>query len=81
MASRWAGVTPIFAFWRSTHALPTALLFVRIRKVAGWLLVPYLLWLAFAAVLCWQIWQLNPDGAPVQPTSSVVELTMPSKQD
>ncbi len=62
-------------------ALPTALLFVRIRKVAGWLLVPYLLWLAFAAVLCWQIWQLNPDGAPVQPTSSVVELTMPSKQD
>ncbi|MEM7361132.1 MAG: TspO/MBR family protein [Pseudomonadota bacterium] len=34
--------------------------FWRINKVAGALLVPYLLWVSFAAVLNYTVWQLNP---------------------
>ena len=34
--------------------------FWRIRPLAGLLLVPYLLWVGFAAVLNYSIWQLNP---------------------
>jgi benzodiazapine receptor len=28
-------------------------------KIAGWLLVPYLAWVTFAAVLNFAIWRLN----------------------
>lgn len=34
--------------------------FFRVRILAGWLLVPYLMWVSFAAVLNLVIWQLNP---------------------
>ena len=40
--------------------LITALRFGRIRKPAGYLLVPYLLWVAFAGYLNLGIYQLNP---------------------
>jgi tryptophan-rich sensory protein len=33
--------------------------FVKINKTAGYLLVPYLLWVSFAAVLNASIWWLN----------------------
>ncbi len=33
--------------------------YFRIRKASAWLLVPYLLWLAFAALLCFSIAGLN----------------------
>lgn len=35
-------------------------LFWRVRRIAGILLIPYLLWVAFACVLNYSIWQLNP---------------------
>ena len=38
----------------------TLLSFWRIRPVAGALLVPYLLWVSFAAALNYSLWQLNP---------------------
>jgi tryptophan-rich sensory protein len=38
----------------------TLVLFYRISKPAGWLLVPYLLWVSFASALNYAIWQLNP---------------------
>lgn len=38
----------------------TIICFWRIRPVAGMLLVPYLLWVSFAAILNYVIWQLNP---------------------
>ena len=41
-------VATITAFWR-------------IRPLAGGLLLPYLLWVGFAAVLNFTVWQLNPD--------------------
>ncbi len=39
----------------------TMVLFWRARPLAGLLLVPYLLWVAFAAVLNFTLWQLNPE--------------------
>ena len=40
--------------------LATLISFWRIRASAGALLVPYLLWVSFAAVLNHAVWQLNP---------------------
>ena len=39
----------------------TTLAFWRVRPVAGALLVPYLLWVSFAAALNFALWQLNPE--------------------
>ena len=33
--------------------------FFGVKKASGWLLVPYILWVSFAAVLNFSIWQLN----------------------
>ena len=38
----------------------TVVTFWRVRPLAGALLMPYLLWMSFAAVLNYQVWQLNP---------------------
>lgn len=34
--------------------------FARIRRLAAWLLVPYLAWVAFATALNYSVWRLNP---------------------
>lgn len=36
------------------------LAFVRIDRIAAWLLLPYLLWVSFAVYLTFAIWRLNP---------------------
>lgn len=42
-------------------AIAAALMaFLRVSPVAALLLVPYLAWTAFASVLCWNFWHLNP---------------------
>jgi tryptophan-rich sensory protein len=48
-------------------AATTANLFRRIRPVAGWLLLPYLLWLCLATALNYETGRLNPgaDAAPL----------------
>lgn len=48
-------------------ALFTAKLFRSIRPVAGWLLLPYLLWLCLAVTLNYETGRLNPgaDAAPL----------------
>jgi tryptophan-rich sensory protein len=38
----------------------TLIAFWRIRPLAGALLVPYLLWVSFASILNYSVWQLNP---------------------
>ena len=52
------------AFWLLViifaAALATTFVFGRVRKAAAWLMVPYLAWLCFAAVLNKQIEWLNP---------------------
>ncbi|WP_375196090.1 TspO/MBR family protein [Sphingobium sp.] len=40
----------------------TTLLFWRVRRAAGLLLLPYLCWLAFASYLNYEIGRLNPDA-------------------
>ena len=40
----------------------TVIAFFRIQKLAGWLLVPYLVWVSFATALNFAIWQLNPQS-------------------
>jgi tryptophan-rich sensory protein len=34
--------------------------FRRVRRSAALLLVPYLLWVAFATALTWSVWRANP---------------------
>jgi translocator protein len=43
-------------------AIATTIAFGRVRKAAAWLMVPYLVWISFAAILNYQIDQLNPDA-------------------
>jgi len=38
----------------------TMVAFARIRRLAAWLLAPYLAWVSFAALLNYSVWQLNP---------------------
>jgi len=40
--------------------LLTAIQFWKVSKVASYLLMPYLLWVSFAALLNYRIWVLNP---------------------
>ena len=48
-------------------ATVTANYFRRLRPVAGWLMVPYLLWLCLATALNYETGRLNPgaDAAPL----------------
>lgn len=64
----WSG---LFFGWKSPGAamieivvlwlaiLATTFAFWGVRRVAGWLLVPYLIWVAYAASLNFAIWRLN----------------------
>lgn len=52
----WA-LNEIICLW--IFILATLVLFWKIKKSAGWLLFPYLVWVSFAAVLNFSIWQLN----------------------
>ena len=47
--------------------------FFRVRRMAGWLMVPYFAWILFAAVLNWQFLEMNPeaDGAAIPNDGSV----------
>jgi len=38
----------------------TLISFWRVRPLAGALLIPYLLWVSFASILNYAVWQLNP---------------------
>jgi tryptophan-rich sensory protein len=38
----------------------TARAFWRARRLAGWLMLPYLAWVGFATALTLAVWQLNP---------------------
>lgn len=47
----------VFVLWLMIYE--TLLKFIKINKVAGYLLVPYLLWVSYATVLNASIWWLN----------------------
>lgn len=51
------GFIEIVILWISI--LLTALLFLRIKKIAGILFIPYIAWVLFAGILNFSLWQLN----------------------
>lgn len=53
-----AAFVDILLLWLGIAA--TFLLFWRLRRSAAWLLLPYWLWVSFAAVLCGTVWRMNP---------------------
>jgi len=52
----WA-VAEIIVLWTAT--LATIFSFASISKLSAWLLVPYISWVSFAAILNYTIWNLN----------------------
>jgi len=55
------GIIGAILFWASA----TTVVFWKIRPRAGLLMLPYLAWLLFAAILNWQIHEMNPRGVTV----------------
>ncbi len=51
------GLIDIVLLWMAI--LLTILNFLKVSKVAGWLLLPYLLWVSFATILNYFLWVLN----------------------
>ncbi|HEX8380980.1 MAG TPA: TspO/MBR family protein [Allosphingosinicella sp.] len=52
----------------------TAVLFWRIRRSAALLMLPYIAWLCFAALLTWQIGTLNPGASELAPGGSTTDI-------
>jgi benzodiazapine receptor len=48
----------IIVLWLAIAA--ATILFLRVVNLAAWLMLPYLAWVAFAALLTFEIWWLNP---------------------
>lgn len=61
-------------------AFVTTLLFGRIRALAAWLMVPYLAWLCFAAILNKQIDQLNPDAETLVVPRATQSIALPPSE-
>ena len=78
--------SPIFFAWHQVTialsilaamlggAFALILIVWRIRVVAGLLLYPYFGWLMFAAMLNFQILQLNPDAATLEPGTRTINI-------
>ena len=54
--------------------IATAFAFGRIRPLAAWLLMPYLVWISFAGVLTWRVGQLNPDAETLAPSARTTQM-------
>jgi tryptophan-rich sensory protein len=52
----WA-LVEIIALWSAIVWM--IVVFTRARSVTGWMLAPYLLWVSFAVLLNYNIWELN----------------------
>lgn len=67
--------TEIISLWFAI--LATILAFFQISKVAAMLLIPYILWVSFAAFLNYSIWNLNMNAniiAPVADSNSEIRI-------
>jgi tryptophan-rich sensory protein len=66
------------AFWLIVAmflaALATCFAFANVRPLAGWLMVPYLAWLCFAAALNWDYDRLNPDAETLVPDARTTQI-------
>jgi tryptophan-rich sensory protein len=57
-------------------SMAVTLLFARIRPAAAWLMVPYVGWLVFAALLTWQVDALNPDAEQLVPQRGSTDILL-----
>ncbi|SFS12069.1 TspO and MBR related proteins [Sphingomonas jatrophae] len=68
------------AFWWILLLIPlaaaTAWAFFRVRRVAGLLLLPYIAWLLFAAVLNHRYDVLNPDAERLAPDAASTQVSI-----
>jgi benzodiazapine receptor len=55
-------------------ATVTSVLFGRIRALAAWLMVPYLVWLGFASGLAYDIDRMNPGAESLVPSSISTQI-------
>ncbi|MFM1981642.1 MAG: hypothetical protein RJB22_361 [Pseudomonadota bacterium] len=56
--------------------IATSFAFARIRKAAAWLLVPYMIWLSFAAILNYEFDRLNPDAETLVSGQAHTQITL-----
>lgn len=54
----------------------TIVLFWRVRRLAAWLLAPYLAWILFATLLNWQFLELNPEADGARPSNAVQRIQL-----
>ena len=52
----------------------TTVAFGRVRPLAAWLMVPYLVWISFAGVLSWGVGRLNPDAERLAPSERATQM-------
>jgi benzodiazapine receptor len=57
-------------------AILTTVQFSRVRRTAAWLMVPYLVWISFAACLTFGIRQLNPDAESLVPPGASTQIQL-----
>jgi tryptophan-rich sensory protein len=55
-------------------SIVTTVLFARIRTVAAWLMVPYMVWISFAGLLTYGIGRLNPNAETLVPTARTSQM-------
>ncbi len=56
--------------------IATTFSFAKIRKVAAWLLVPYMVWLSFATIITFRVDQMNPDAETLVPEAPRTQITL-----
>jgi translocator protein len=59
-----------------TLTIATTFAFARIRKVAAWMLVPYMVWLSLALLLNYQIDAANPDAETMVPPAASATIRL-----
>jgi translocator protein len=57
-------------------AIGTTFVFARVRKVAAWLLVPYLVWLSFASIINFQVDRMNPNAETLVPEGRSTQILL-----
>ncbi|MEG3163981.1 TspO/MBR family protein [Sphingomonas sp. PB2P19] len=55
-------------------SIVTTILFGRIRTVAAWLMVPYMVWISFAGLLTYGIGRLNPHAETLVPRARTSQM-------
>ncbi|HEX8555718.1 MAG TPA: TspO/MBR family protein [Sphingomonas sp.] len=72
-AHRITAATWLIVFMVATGCA-AAVAFARVRPVAAWLLLPYLVWISFAGLLTWSIGRMNPDAQGLAPGARTSQM-------